>query len=272
MRLNWLMKCLVAGVAVCAFAQFAEAQPGGGRQRGGFGGGGFGGRGGSSLVSLAANEAVQKELGLNDDAKESVKKLSEAYREEMQKAMGDSGGFGNFRDMSDEERQKAMEKMNETRKTVSNKFIPQVKDVLTAAQFKRLQEIHVQALRDQAYSDADVAKTIGLRKDQQDKIAAINKEFSEKQRALFTGGGDGGQPDFRAMRGKMEELGKERDAEISAVLTKDQQDKFATLKGKEFDLAQLMPRGFGGPGGGGPGRPQGGGDGARPKRPQPQVD
>lgn len=251
---------MVAGVLACSLAGAANAQqPGGGRGGpggGGFGGGGFGGGrgGGSSLLSLADNEAVQKELAVSDDAKAAVKKVNEAYREELQKAM------------------------DEATKAVNSKMAPQVKEALTAEQFKRLQQIRIQALRDGAYTDAEVVKALGLKKEQQDKIADISKVYGEKQRGLFTGGGgDNGRPDFTAMRAKMEDLNKEKESKINEVLTKDQQDKFKTLKGKEFDLASLQPR-FGGPGGGGAGgRPQGGGgrpsgDSARPKTATPVVD
>ena len=258
MKLTWLTKCVVAGFLACSLVGAANAQqPGGGR--GGFGGGGFGGGrgGGSSLLSLADNEAIQKELGVSDTAKEDVKKINETYREELQKAM------------------------EEATKTVNAKVTPQVKGALSAEQYKRLQEIRVQALRDQAFTDADVVKTLGLKQEQQDKIADISKEYSEKQRGLFTGGGDGGRPDFTAMRAKMDDMNKERDAKISDVLTKDQQAKFKELKGKEFDLALLQPRGFGGGaggiGGGAGGRPGGAGgrpsgDTGRPKTATPIVD
>lgn len=293
MKLTWWKKCVVAGVLACSVVSAVEAQQPGGGQRGrggpgGFGGGGFGGGRTSGVISLATNEVVQKELGVSDVIKDSLKEISDSYREEITKAMGDGGGFANFRDMSDEERQKAMEKMAETRRTVTNKYLPELKDALTAEQFKRLREIYVQSLRDQVYSDAEVAKALGLKKDQQDKIAEIGKDYSAKMREAFQpgGGGGGDRPDFQAMRTKMEEMGKDRDAKLNDVLTKDQQATLKELKGKEFDLAQLQPRGFGGPGGGGPGgaggRPGGGGrpgaggrpqgDSATPKAKTPVVD
>ena len=225
MKLTWWKKCLVAGVLACSLVGVASAQPGGGQGGrggpggGGFGGGGFGGgRGGSSLLSLADNEAVQKELGVSDDAKDAVKKVNEAYREELQKAM------------------------EETTKTVNSKMAPQVKEALSAQQFKRLQEIRVQALGSQAYTDAEVVKALGLKKEQQDKIAEIGKDYSAKLRESFQPGGGGG--DRTDLRAKMEEMSKDRDAKINEVLTKDQQAKLKELKGKEFDLAQLQPRGF----------------------------
>ena len=284
MKLTWLSRCLVAGLVTCALVSTAHAQaPGGtqgGRGRGGPGGGGFGGRGSStSLISLAANEAVQKELALSDVIKDAIKEIDSSYRDAIQKAMSAGGGLASFREMSEEDRQKAMDKMTEQRNTVLAKFTPELKDALSPEQFKRLNEIRVQALRDQAYSDADVAKALALKKEQQDKIAEITKDFTAKQREMFQpqGGDSGGaRPDFTAMRTKMEEAGKARDGKLNDVLTKDQQAKLTELKGKEFDVAQLQPRGFGGPGGGGAGgRPGAGGragGGARPPADAPKSD
>ena len=277
MKLTWWNKCLMAGLVVCTLVGAAHAQaPGGqgGRGRGGAGGG-FGGRGGSTnLISLAGNEAVQKELALGDVIKEAIKEINDAYREAIQKAMGEGGGFAGLRDMSEAERTKAMEKMAEQRNTVLAKFTPELKDALSAEQFKRLKEIHVQALRDQAYTDADVVKALALKQEQTDKIAEINKDYSAKMREAFQPGGGGGGDDMRA---KFEEMGKTRDGKLSDVLTKDQQAKLKELKGKEFDIAQLQQRGFGGPGGGGAGgggRPGAGGrpGGGRPPADAPKAD
>ena len=278
MKLTWWNKCLMAGLVACTLVGAAHAQaPGGqgGRGRGGAGGG-FGGRGGStSLISLAGHEAVQKELALGDVIKDAIKEINDAYREAIQKAMGDGGGFAGLRDMSEEERTKAMEKMTEQRNAVLAKFTPELKDALSAEQFKRLKEIHVQAMREQAYTDADVVKALALKKEQTDKIAEINKDYSTKSREAFQPGGGGGgeRPDFNAIRTKMEEMGKARDGKLGEVLTKDQQAKLKELKGKEFDIAQLQQRGFGGPGGGGPGagggRP---GAGGRPGGGRPPAD
>lgn len=280
MKLTWWNKCLIAGLLTCTLVGAAHAQaPGGqgGRGRGGAGGGfgGFGGRGGSTnLISLAGNEAVQKELALGDVIKDAIKEINDAYREAIQKALGDGGGFAGLRDMSEAERTKAMEKMTEQRNTVLAKFTPELKDALSAEQFKRLKEIHVQALRDQAYTDADVVKTLALKQEQTDKIAEINKDFATKMREAFQPGGGGGGGDLRA---KFEEMGKARDGKLNDVLTKDQQAKLKELKGKEFDIAQLQQRGPGGPGGGGAGgggRPGAGGrpGGGRPPADAPKAD
>lgn len=285
MKLTWWNKCLMAGLVACTLVGAAHAQaPGGqgGRGRGGPGGpgGGFGGRGGgTSLISLASNEAVQKDLGVNDVIKDAIKEINDAYTDESRKQREAGGNaFANFQEMSEEERAKAMEKFAAQRTALIAKFAPELKDALTAEQFKRLKEIHVQAMRDQAYTDADVVKALALKKEQTDKIAEINKDFATKSREAFQPGGGGGErPDFNALRTKAEEMGKARDGKLSDVLTKDQQAKLKELKGKEFDVAQLQQRGFGGPpggGGAGGGRPGAGGRpaGGRPAADAPKAD
>lgn len=283
MKLTWWNKCLIAGLLTCTLAGAAHAQaPGGqgGRGRGGPGGpgGGFGGRGGgTSLISLASNEAVQKDLGVNDVIKDAIKEINDTYTDEGRKQREAGGNaFANFQEMSEEERAKAMEKFAAQRTALVAKFTPELKDALTAEQFKRLKEIHVQAMRDQAYTDADVVKALALKKEQTDKIAEINKDFATKSREAFQPGGGGGgeRPDFNAMRTKAEEMGKARDGKLSDVLTADQKAKLKELKGKEFDVAQLQQRGFGGPGGGAPGGAGGGrpGAGGRPGGGRPPAD
>src|SRR5262249_7827895 len=117
------------------------------------------------------------------------------------------------------------------------------------------------AARSRAFSEPEIIKELGLSKDQQEKIAGVQKDYDQKQQALFAGGGGaaGAPADFQAIFGKVQELNDERDAKATEVLNKGQQEKSAKLKGKPSDLAQLMQMGPGGRGGrGGPaGRPQG---------------
>ena len=274
MRTNWWMLCLVACLA---FATAAQAQgPGGGRRGGGFGGGGFGGfggmgGGGGALFMLVNNEAVQKDLGLSSDTTEKLKKIGEEFNTAIRESMSAGGPRPNFQEMSEEDRNKAFAKMAETGKAVSEKYLPKLKEALTADQYTRLQQIHWQNMGTGALADPEVVKALAITKEETDKIAEVNKDFGEKMREMFAqgpGGGGGGG------REKFAEMMKERDTKIVAVLTKTQQEEFDKLKGKEFDVAQLR-RGFGGPGGrgpGGPGGPGGGGPGGRPKRPQPKAE
>jgi hypothetical protein len=269
---------VIAGVLV---ADAAQAQPpGGGRGRGGFGGPpGMGGPGMGGPMMLVQNPAVQKEIGLEGEAVERVQKIAGAYRDEMmaesEKAGITFGGPQQFEGLSPEERETKMREMNEKRQAMmtklNEKFMPQLKESLTAPQFERVQQISLQAAGSQALTRPDVAKTLDLTKEQQEKIAGINQEFMQKQAGLRGGrrggglGAEGPPPDFEAMMAKRQELTKERDSQATEVLSKEQQEKYEKLKGKPFDVAQLMPgpgAGRGGPGGpgGGPrgaaGRPQ----------------
>ena len=125
MKFKSLMTGLVAlGLMTFLAADLQAQRPGGqggqggqgggfrggqGGARGGFQGGmgGFGGgmRGGSSnVMSLLRIEAVQTELEISPAQKEAIEKLSEQGR-------GERPDFGNFRDMSEEERREMFEKM-----------------------------------------------------------------------------------------------------------------------------------------------------------------
>jgi len=278
MSRRWLALCgLVIAVVVASGPQlFAQGQG-----RGGFGGGGggfgrgMGGMGQQGPLGLALIEAVQKDIGLAADGPEvaELKKLQDAMGKEMQEAMGKITGGDPmaFFSAQGEERQKMMTAISEATGKLTTKYNGDAKKILSADQFKRLQQIGWQAAGMQALADADVVKALDLKKEQQEKIAAANTEFGNKQRemfqAMFAGGGGGGG-DREEMQKKMTELGTTRDKAINETLTDAQKDKFKELKGKEFDLASLRPQGRGGFGGGfGGGAGGGGGRPGRPNRP-----
>ncbi|MBC7819361.1 MAG: Spy/CpxP family protein refolding chaperone [Planctomycetaceae bacterium] len=266
---RWVAVVAILLSASVAFAQRpgggqpGGGQPGGGRP-GGFGGG-FGGPGGGSPLTIVNNEAVQKELGLKEEQISKLKALGDEVREDMRGAFG---GFQGLQDLSQEEREKKMaemrEKSAEALKKVNEKVKPKLAEILDASQRERLQQLTWQAAGAQAYQNADVIAALKLSKEQQDKLAAITKEFGDKQRDLFPRGGAGGggeRLNFEEMRKKMTELNESRDKQLGEVLTADQKSQFEKLKGKEFkDLAALrggFGGGRGGPGGANPGgRPQ----------------
>ena len=205
------------------------------------GGGGMMGRPqGVAPLSLVSNAAVQKELGLNEEKADKLKDIAGDVQSEVREKMAESGiDFQGLRDLSPEEREKKMveirAKSAEIQKAVNDTFMPKVAEILDKAQLTRLREIAIQAAYASALSDAGVVKDLGLSKEQQDKIAAIDKDFSGKLN---------GVP--RAERfAKMAELRGEHLAKATEVLTKDQQAKFTEMKGKPFDLKQLQPAGGG---------------------------
>jgi Spy/CpxP family protein refolding chaperone len=214
-------------------------------------GGGFGGRGQGSLLMLASNEVVQKEIGVTDDQKAKLDALREESQKDSEKARTDAGLEGvNFREITDEQRKK----FEEIQKTITAKYTPMLKETLKPEQLERVQQISYQIAGPAAYSNPDVVKALDITKEQQEKLATVNKDFQEKQRALFAGGNaEGAREAFTKLR-------DEQNAEIAKVLTKEQTEKFTALKGKTFDVTTL----FGGRGQGG-GRPGG-------KRGEKKVD
>lgn len=234
-----MLRRLLFGLAGCllvaALVATAGAQEKGqkGRGRGAGGPGLFGG--GGSLIFLASNEAVQKDIGADEATVGKIRSISEESRD----AIREIGGGG--QDLSDDERQKRREKFEELNKKTSAKL----KEALSADQYKRLQQISWQAAGAAALADETLAKELAINDDQKKKIADIRADYQQKTRALF---GEGAGEDARA---KFRELREEEGKKVTEVLTKEQQDKLAMLKGKPFDVAQLR----GGPGGPGGGRP-----------------
>jgi len=223
-------------LALCVGA-VAAAQPGpGGRGPGGFG---FGGGGG--LMMLVRIEAVQKEIKATEDQIASIRKLGEEMR---------PAGGQNFRDMSQEEREKAMTEMRARMEKANTKLA----EILKADQIARLEEINIQMRGAAALADPKVAKTLGLSDDQQKKLKEMSDANAAAMRELFQDGNREGA------REKMQELRKQTTEKAMAVLTADQKAALAKMKGAEFK----MPEGaFGRPGGGRPGR----GGQAKPERP-----
>jgi len=284
----------MAACGLFLVAAIADAQQPG-RRPGGPGGGGFGfGFGGpgqtQGALDLIGREPVQKDLGLKEDQVAKVNEMNDAIRDERRSAFGQTN-FGDFQNLSQEERQKRFQEMQakaaETRKKIDEKFKPMLSEILTEEQEKRLDQIVLQVAGVPALLEADLQKKLGLSKEQTDKLAAINKEYTDKRTELMPQGfggrgpGGGGQGNFQETFTKLRELGETRDKDMLAVLTADQKAKYDEAKGKEFDVASVRGfggRGPGGPGGGGPGgaggrpggegRPGGAPGGGRPRPPQ----
>jgi Spy/CpxP family protein refolding chaperone len=232
MRLTQRILFLVAVVTMAMVVGTASAQQKG-RGRGGFG---FGGFGGTNLVTLATNEAVQKDLGLSGDVAGKLTSLRDDYRAAVQKDYQTAGiNLQDFQNLTAEQRQK----MTDIGRKLNDEFNPKVKALVSADQYKRLQQIQLQAnLRNQgpsALTEADVAAELKVTDDQTKKLNELNTEFGRRQRELFSGGSFD-----QAAATKLRE---ERTAKTMDVLTAEQKDKLKTLQGSPFDVAQL---GFGG--------------------------
>jgi len=86
----------------------------------------------------------------------------------------------------------------------------------------------------------EVASELQLTDDQKQKLMALNMEYAQKQRDLFTGGGGGGRGGEAFTK-----LRDERTAKTIEVLTPEQKEKLNAMKGSAFDVSQIRG-GFGG--------------------------
>jgi len=235
--------------------------PGGGR-------GGFGfGRGGGGLMGLLRNEAVQKELEMLDDQIAAVEKLGEKLQEEFPRPE-----IGNFRDMSEQDREKAMAQFRERSEKVEKAAAKQLAEILLPPQMKRLKEILVQQMGLRALTNAEVAAALKLNDAQKQKIETALEESSTAMR-------EAPRPeiDFRnasqeerdkaiaQMREQREKLQKQAEEKTLAILTATQKKQFEEMKGEAFEMPQPQ---FGGRGtrGARGGDAAGGGRGTRGTR------
>ncbi len=237
-RSLWIASLAMTLVAVSSVEGFAQGRGG----RGGFGRS-------TSPLSIVSNEAVQKDLALNEEQTKKITALNEELNAERGKMFAElQASTEDLKSLPEnEQREKRMAAMMEATKKLNDKFAPRIKEILEPKQQDRLKQISWQAAGTAAYTDPEVVKALGISKEQEEKLAGIAKERDEKMRTAFRDGAGGGPEAFIKLR-------EEFDKKYAEVLSKEQQDKFTELKGKEFDVSQLRPAGRRGDRGEGGGR------------------
>lgn len=225
------------GLAALFVAAVALAQPPGGRGpgRGGFGPPGFGPPmfGGpfgmpASAAALLRMPEVRKELGTTDAQNKQIDALLAEQQEQMRAAFG-AVNFQELQDLSEEERAKRFDEARKKSEQAARQIDDKLDKLLDAKQRGRLAQLRLQREGVAAFQRGDVAKQLGLTKDQQEKIRKLQPE---------------GPPFFRGPGQDEKAL-----ADAVAALTDVQKAKWAELKGKEFKFPQFVGFGFGGPGG-----------------------
>jgi hypothetical protein len=230
-----LRQTVVSGLTLALIAATSTTASAQQRGRGGFG---FGGGGGGGLVTVAASEPVQKDLGLSGDVSGKLRELRDDYLAAVRKEYETGGvSFQGFQDMSREQREKMTAKMTEINRKLSEEFNPKVKNLVAADQYKRIQQIQLQSnLRfggPGALTYSEVATELKLSEEQKSKLNELSGEYGRRSRDL------GGEASTES-RAKLRE---EFMAKANEVLNADQKTALEKLKGPEFDVSQL---GFGG--------------------------
>ena len=192
-----LAAAVVAMAVSPALAQQQRQRQGGGR---GFGGGG--------VMNLLGQESVQKELKLSDEQVKKIQELGTKQRE----------AFQGLRDLSQEERRTKMQELTKA----NDKAIG---EILKPNQLKRARQIALQRQGATAVLNEDVAKSLNITDDQKQKIREIQaKAREESQGAGFDEEG----------RKKREEVRKQTNEKVMALLTAEQKTKLKEMQGEPF--------------------------------------
>ncbi len=238
----------------------AGGRQGGGGQRG-FGGGGMM-RGGDPVMGLLRSPEVREELKIDAEQEAAITKIERQVRDQPRgEGDADTRNF-DFRNASEEERQKFFAKMQAAQKEQAAKSRELLEEVLMPTQLQRLDQLALQQRGVMALGDAEVQKELGMTSQQVAKLDQVRSEqesaMRDKMQELMQSG------DRDSMREKMTEFRDEVEESVTDVLTAEQKAKFKEMKGTEFDFGVRGGRGGdrGGVGGGRGGDAAGGRGGA----------
>jgi inorganic pyrophosphatase len=237
---------LVASVGIAA----AQGGPGGqGRRQGGMMG--MMGRGGGLAILRIAE--VQEELKMTQPQISKIDEAEQTMGESMRELMQ------GFRDMTPEERQKAMAKMEE----ISDKTVA---GLLDQTQVKRYKQLTLQRQGAMALMRPAVAKELGVTEAQRKQIQEIQQKQREAMGNMRPGNFQEMTPEERQkMFQEFRDRQEKNNQEIMGVLTPAQKTKWTEMTGKPFKFPPMgMGMGRGGNRPGGRAGGAGGGGGAPP--------
>jgi len=229
MRCSFLSGLVLTFVATMSYAQ--QGPRGGGFPFGGGAGGAV------SAASLVGIPEVQAELKVTDDQKPKLEELRTQMQTEM-RAAREGVDFQAMRDMSQEERTKAMADLRAKTEPVTKKIDAQLEKILDATQMKRLKQLRTQRMGAAAFSNAEIVKALALTDDQTTKIKEI-QAAARPQGGAGAFNPDATQEERQAARAKMEETRAKALKDIVAVLTPDQAKTWTDLTGAEFKFPQV---------------------------------
>jgi hypothetical protein len=175
-----------------------------------------------SLMSLVLRKAVDKELNVSADQVVEVRKL--------------------LTPLSDELASLPPEKLRDEQVVAKlyAGYAFEVKGILQPDQFTRLQQIRWQAQGSGAFADPELIKLLDLDESQRRRFTTLNLETG---RNLATTMNPKDPQEFadevKALAGVHHELAAEQ-GQIKEILSPEQWEKFENLKGKPFDLDQLI--------------------------------
>ena len=172
-------------------------------------------------------------MGVNDDQASKLQDVSEDVTRQRNEMMNALGSDLRRNDLSPQDREQLHAKLAKVNKAISDKFRPKLETILNKDQVVRLREIVFQVAGPEALNDARVVGDLGLSNEQLDQIASNDNDYDKKR--LEFRGGEGEEP-----RAKVDRLRHEQLVKVTGILTKEQQTKFAKMRGKAFDASKMQ--------------------------------
>ncbi len=156
---------------------------------------------------------------------------------------GGGGGGGNVLTLvNNKDVKKELNITDEQAAKIPAEVLAALGKVLDEKQLKRLKQIQVQQMGNNAFKDAGVQKELNLTAEQKTSIDGI-LEVQTKELAEFKGGfggfgkGKGGADAAKGNAEKADKVRKEATEKINGVLTKTQRATWREMTGEEFKFA-----------------------------------
>jgi hypothetical protein len=206
------------------------------------------------LMNLAGNSEIQQELALDAEQKTRLRVFLDDLERNLMAEFQPQGlsraAIVELYDLNRDERAAKMRAINEKMPALERKFcekyLPMLRELLTPAQFRRLQEIRWQLGGSRSRDDATIVEAVGITVKQQDKIKAINAEYDERFidyfATDFSQAPDSDVPIFQEVMTRVSEMARERDASAAAILSQSQREKLQRLQGTPFELGGVRVR------------------------------
>jgi len=188
-------------------------------------------------IGLLRIPEVQAELKMTQAQIAKLDDAQQSLRQAMQEAFQ-----GNRQNMSPEEREKAMAKVQELQ-------LKAVSDILDQNQLKRFKQLELQRTGASALLQPAVAKELGLTDAQKAKLRDLRQQQMADMRSMFQNAGDMRnmtQEERQQRMKQMQDLRKKNDEAMLNVLTAEQKAKWTSMLGTPFKFPEMGPGAFGG--------------------------
>lgn len=223
MKIKAILAVTVLAIASLSLAQGGQGGRGG---QGGQGRMGMQGRGGNSMTGLLNRKDVQSELKLSNEQLEKI----EAAR--PQRGQGGAGAGGGQRGQGGQGGQGFdREAMAKAQAEQEKKFL----DILNGDQQKRLKELYIQRVGNQALVRADIQKDLEFTDAQKAKISDLQTKQREAMQTVMEKMRNG-EIQREELADLMTKNTKILDEELGKVLTADQAAKFKAMGGTKFEF------------------------------------